>query len=811
MNEKRNSQVRNVFLSSTGGDLTAYRKAAYEAIQGLDDWKCVRMEDFGARDWDVDTFCRAKVQECDLFIGIIGNRFGSGPKGSKDSYTQREYQAARDAHRPVLLFLASDDFPVPGNLLEPMTKVRVQRAFRARVRNGGDRIVDFGFTSAEDLAKRVVSALYHFVRESPGGRKPPDATDYLKFLWDDTAYIDIRGLSTTSEDVYRFRIDELYTPLTTVAAPENPKSEHQSVPLQRALENRCVVLVGDPGAGKSTFLRRIAFASCETLLGRNPAAAAELLPAGSGRFPLLIRAASLSNHIQRNRREGPADADSPEWVIRYLEAEAQGRNRSLDAAFFREQLNSGCLLLMDGLDEATDRTNRKDMARLLELLARSYDRTQVVATSRPPAYGGESVIPGFETIWIQPLDEEAIATFIGKWCRALHRGNEEKAREHEQELLSAIQSKPEIQDMAVNPVMLTAIAALHWNKKRLPDQRTELYESILKWLAQAREEKRKETRVPAKQCLELMEHLAFSMHSDPKGKGVEITRHAAARLLAPRFRELPEEERGKAAERFLEQEETDSGILVSRGNTLRYWHQTFQEYLAARALLWREADRTRLLFREGKIYDPAWRETVLLLAGLLCERAPEPVDELLSQIFEGLGAEATLEQRARCAGLVGRIVQDLMSWKYVIADARHRENLTLILPVLFDADTARRVKFETRLEAADALGQAGDPRLERENWVRITGGQLLMGAQNEDPNAENYDPEAYPDESPVRRVTLPDFYIGRYPVTVFEYERFIAAGGYKNEQFWKEGGYGKFGEPREWRRQLAYPSRPVTG
>jgi len=71
--------IRTVFLSSTGADLREYREAAFLALQELEDWKCVRMEDFGARAWDVDSFCRAEVKKCDLFIGIIGHRFGGAP------------------------------------------------------------------------------------------------------------------------------------------------------------------------------------------------------------------------------------------------------------------------------------------------------------------------------------------------------------------------------------------------------------------------------------------------------------------------------------------------------------------------------------------------------------------------------------------------------------------------------------------------------------------------------------------------------------------------------------------------------------
>jgi len=370
--------------------------------------------------------------------------------------------------------------------------------------------------------------------------------------------------------------------------------------------------------------------------------------------------------------------------------------------------------------------------------------------------------------------------------------------------------------MAVNPVMLTALAALHWNRTRLPDQRSELYGSVLNWLAEAREEKRKvlreeeAARMPALQCLGMMEHLAFTMHSDPKGKKVEIARHAAASILAPRFRDVAKNQRAAAAERFLEEEETDSGILVSRADTLRYWHLTFQEYLAARALAARDEDRRRLLFAEEKLYSPEWRETVLLLGGVLSKQGQERVDAFLAEMLDGLGDDASLADRARCVGLIGRVLQDMKSWNYQIADPRYRENLDRVLAI-FDKKTAQTIDFQTRLEAADALGQAGDPRLERDNWVRVEGGTFWMGAQKKDPQGQNYDPEADDDESPVHRVEVPGFWMGRYPVTVFEYVRFVAAGGYGQEQFWKAGGYGEFQTPESWQQQLRYPNRPVVG
>ena len=215
---------RRVFLSSTGADLHAYREAAFLRLQKLDGWKCIRMEDFGARDWDVDTFCREQVKACDLFIGIIGHRFGGGPKGSRESYTQREHQAAVGAKIARLLFLAPDDFPIPANIWEAQWKINAQARFCKGLRDGGDRIAALGFTSPDQLAAEIVTAVRNWERESGGGQGA-DPTPYLEVLWEETAYIDIRGLRVSNESVYQFRIDELYTPLTTVMAVEERQKE----------------------------------------------------------------------------------------------------------------------------------------------------------------------------------------------------------------------------------------------------------------------------------------------------------------------------------------------------------------------------------------------------------------------------------------------------------------------------------------------------------------------------------------------------------------------------------------------------------
>jgi hypothetical protein len=163
--------TKTAFLSSTAKDLAEYREAVYGGIQRMDGWKCIRMEDFGARDNTPDEFCRAQVAACDVFVGVVGHLYGSSPPCSDESFTEREYNAAAQAGRPRFIFVAPDDFPLSATLRETDEKSRKQKAFRHRVT--AERI-RASFQSPEDLALAVVTALRNW-ELAPNAAQPETA------------------------------------------------------------------------------------------------------------------------------------------------------------------------------------------------------------------------------------------------------------------------------------------------------------------------------------------------------------------------------------------------------------------------------------------------------------------------------------------------------------------------------------------------------------------------------------------------------------------------------------------------------------
>jgi hypothetical protein len=797
-------RVPVVFISSTCEDLKDYRLAARDAA--LNEGFLPDMREYftpGGGRPPVEE-CLEQVARADVVVAICARRYGWKPPGRDgNSITWLECLHARDVRGIDVIPMVLEEGAVwppeheeeyrltaalkegkltpemPADVMESVARLKEFRAWLSGLGVRGT------FTNRDQLQGQVERALRRWRDRHPefaAAKTDGDPRRYLAHLREQTGTIGIRGLQVGSGKAYRFPIDQLYIPLTTasLAGRGTPGPERAPVGLETALRHERLVIVGDPGSGKTTFLRRIAFelANHALLAGASPAKAGEgqepgllsRLPAifrpkpksaaaSIDQIPLFLRIAELGEHLRAHTgHPGAPGGNAPEWIIHFLSKKTEETNCRLDAEYVRRLLDDGsAVVLLDGLDEAATATERARIARIFEEATRSYPRCRWVVTTRPQAYTGTAMLAGFEEARIEPLDQKAVAGFLDHWCRALFPENPGEAARHMAGLTEALHARPEIRLMTATPVMLTALAVVHWNDKRIPEQRADLYESILGWLARAREER--PGRATPERCLDLLRVLALSMQDDPRGRRTEIDFGAAADILAGPL------EGPARAEQFLQDEEVDSGIIVRRDTRLRFWHLTFQEYCAARALAGRgEAEQQRVLIESGKLYKPEWRECALLFAGVLRGRqGAEKVDGFFSAVLASLGGRPTLGERARAAGLLGAMVRDLQPYHYQPQDPRYKDVVDSVLGV-FDATSVGRIDFQTRLEAAEALGQAGDPRLgkdKHENWIRIE-----------------------------------SFEIARFPVMVAEYRQFVEDAGHR--------------VPNEWEGQKQHPNWPVT-
>ena len=225
-----------------------------------------------------------------------------------------------------------------------------------------------------------------------------------------------------------------------------------------------LVVVGEPGSGKTTFLRRIACALCQTRLGDEPDAAEGRLGIRDRTFPVFVRINELAEDMKRSAHApgAPGGETAAAWLPHYLGAASTASSWGLDAQFFQQQLETGaCTVLLDGLDEAPDRRVREQMSRLISNVTTAYPDCRFVVTSRPVSYTGATVLAAFDEARIDPLSDGAVETFLARWCGAVYEASLPAARAHCDGLLAAVRGRAEIRRMARNPVMLTALAVVH--------------------------------------------------------------------------------------------------------------------------------------------------------------------------------------------------------------------------------------------------------------------------------------------------------------------------------------------------------------
>ncbi len=587
------------------------------------------------------------------------------------------------------------------------------------------------------------------------------AAAYLERLRQEVGHIKIGSIDRNTTQAVSFAIGDVYIPLCIRAAAgrETPDAERGRRRIESALKHRKLIVQGDAGSGKSTFLKCVAF---DLSLPQGGGTPLELEERG---FPLYVRVPELDAHLTKtwNRdandtKDSPTRETDPRWIPHFLAMLDWGASRS----FFESKLRrENTLLLLDGLDEAPGDNSRERMAKLLDETARQYPKCRIVVATRPQALTGEARPVGFEEVWIDEFDDDSIKLFVERWCACRYPGEPERA-ERERSRLSEALEKGEIPQLAKNPLMLAALTVIHFNGGRLPDDRLELYDAILHWLARSRE------RLPGQPHweirLERLMLIALGMQTRAGGRVRQIALDEAAAFLSPLMTE-------RDALRCLRVEEADSGILAARGDSVEFPHLTFQEYLAARALADRaEADLYNVLWEEKRLFSPEWREVMVFFAAAIRKFGSARPNRLFNDVIARTGP--SVAERARTVALL-TLLRDALRRRdsdgnvteFLISDPRYLEFVREMIRLFEDPAAGAGLDARTRADAAEA-------------WERLGNMSRLRLPSH-----------------PSYWVACGRFMMARYPVTVGEYAEFITAGGH---------------EPRRWDSQRMWPYRPVV-
>jgi formylglycine-generating enzyme required for sulfatase activity len=310
-----------------------------------------------------------------------------------------------------------------------------------------------------------------------------------------------------------------------------------------------------------------------------------------------------------------------------------------------------------------------------------------------------------------------------------------------------------------------------------------------------------EKRVDVEVLKEALAHLAFETQ-EREGSGAKVETVLAMAVLPqqvnlrPNWPPVP-----SPPDRVLDLA-ASAHIIEMTGDrsSLSFYHQLLQEYYAACEMLkrdpvrlekmwrwrcWLEKDMPKWVRPEDD-WDPLppppqtnWEETTIMAAGL----APENDDRLVKALLEVnpvLAGRCLHEGQAEVVPEIRRVVVDRL------------------LATISNPEVALRV----HIAAGEVLGHLGDPRLGV--LVTIPAGAFLMG-DDEDDNAK-----------PQHEVVLPEYQIGKYPVTNTDFKEFVEAGGYTQKHWWTKTGWTlkeeeNWTEPRNWGDiRFNKPNQPVV-
>jgi predicted NACHT family NTPase len=467
-----------------------------------------------------------------------------------------------------------------------------------------------------------------------------------------------------------------------------------------------LMILGKPGAGKTTFLKRVA-TQCNKgqFFGE--------------RVPIFI---TLKDFAETTGQPGLLQYITT-WFV---------ENQILDQQAAEMLLRQGrAIVLLDGLDEVKQADNNRVLKEIRDFSNR-YDANYLVITCRIAAK--EYTFEQFTEVEVADFDDPQIAEFATKWFQA-------KDPEKAKQFIQKLKENQRIKELATNPLLLTLLCLLFGESTDFPSNRSELYEEGLdvllrKWDGTRRIERDQSYRkLPLKRKEDLLGQIALATFEQGS---YFFKQRLAERYITDYIQNLPNAQTDLEAleldsRAVLKSIEAQHGLLVERARGIySFSHLTFHEFFTARNIAYSRNSQQAFQQLVCHMKDKHWREVFLLAVGILpnaddlVRLMKQQVDALLAtdeklQQFLVWGNEKSrsIEAPYKLAAVRAFYLASALDRDRDLASALDRDRdlaraLDLDRARALDLALARNLDLDLALDRARALGNASISALDRD-------------------------------------------------------------------------------------------------